>query len=56
MRRAVARRWINTFVLYDHHGRVIRREGYWYDGPLALATPMGVFDQKNYAFHNGEES
>lgn len=51
------RRWINTLVLFDADGNVVRREGYWYDGPLALATPMASFDQEKYAFYeDGTES
>lgn len=51
------RRWVNTLVLYDHLGNVIRREGYWYDGGLSLAGAMVAFDQDSYAFYaDGTES
>lgn len=52
------RRWINTFVIFDAHGVVVRRGGYWYDGPLALAGgAMAAWDQDSYAFYeDGTES
>jgi len=50
----VSRRWINTLVLYDAQGRVVKREGYWYDGPLALAGAMAAFDQDSYAFYEDD--
>lgn len=51
------RRWINTLVLYDAIGRVVRREGYWYDGPIMIAGAMAAFDQDSYAFfEDGTES
>lgn len=52
------RRWINTLVIYGPDGSIVRREGYWYDGPLALAfPPMAAFDQDSYAFYeDGTES
>lgn len=53
----MSRRWINTFVIYDANGNVVRREGFWYDGPLALAAAMAAFDQDSYAFYqDGTES
>jgi hypothetical protein len=53
----VNRRWINTLVIYDANGSIVRQEGYWYDGPLALAGGMAAFDQDSYAFYeDGTES
>lgn len=52
----MSRRWINTLVIYDAHGRIVKREGYWYDGPLALCG-KAFFDQDSYAFYSeGTES
>lgn len=51
------KRWINTLVLYDGSGRVVRREGYWYDGLIAEAVTMAAFDQAEYGFYDqGTES
>lgn len=51
------KRWINTLVLFDALGRVIKQEGYWYDGPMALAVAMIATDQDSFAFYNdGTES
>lgn len=54
----MSRRWINTLVLYDAFGRVVKREGYWYDGPLSLVGgAMAAWDQETYAFYDdGTES
>ena len=41
--------WISTFAEYDADGRLIREEGYWYEGPVARATSMDPrFDQVNF--------
>lgn len=51
------RQWVNTLVLYDSAGRVVRREGYWYGGSLAIAGAMAAWDQDSYAFYaDGTES
>lgn len=48
------RRRVNTLVLHDARGRVVKREGYWYDGPLSLASAMVAFDQDSFAFYNDD--
>ena len=56
------RRWINTRVELEWDKALERyvevfREGYWYDGPMALAHASPSLDQDSYAFYNdGTES
>ena len=49
----MSRRWINTLVLHDAQGNVIKREGYWYDGPLSLVAAAD-FDLSDYAFYDDD--
>lgn len=48
------RRWVNTLLLYDAAGNVAKQEGYWYDGPLSLASPMIATDQTQYALYEDD--
>ena len=54
--------WINTFVETQYNPEtdtfeVIRKEGYWYVGPIALAASPPVLEQTDWAFYNdGTES
>lgn len=52
----VKRRWINTLVIYGPDGEIVKHEGYWYDGPLALVSPMAAWDQDSYAFYDDDGS
>ena len=48
-------RWINTRLVYDISGRLIRREGYWWDGEVHKAA--GRFTEgEDWAFYNDDGS
>jgi len=47
-------RWINTRVVIAPDGTVLEREGYWYSGPLALATDPPTRTAGDWAFYNND--
>jgi len=41
--------WITTYAEYDSEGVLLREEGFWYEGSLALAGAMNPrLDQRNF--------
>ena len=61
-RKPTDQRWINTFVEFAWNAQTqqyesIKCEGYWYAGPLSLATTPPTMEVTNWAFYNdGTES
>ena len=47
------KRWINKKVVIDiSTGKILKKEGLWYDGPLALASTPPTMEVTNWAFYN----
>ncbi|MCK5217872.1 MAG: hypothetical protein KAJ93_08785, partial [Methanosarcinales archaeon] len=51
-RTEILKRWINTRVVIDRTGKVLEKQGFWYDGPLALATTPPTMEVTNWAFYS----
>ena len=56
--KGTQRKWVNTKVVLDiESGDVLRREGYWYEGPWALAHDVFAPDVSHFRFYeDGTES
>lgn len=47
------KRWVNIKVVIDiRTGKVVEEQGFWYDGPLALATTPPTMEVTDWAFYS----